>query len=209
LTSIRSINRKEEAASTRVYCQNRRVGTSCDFCPDFNRRNKAVCQIRTRSKVSHKIVDNACACEECKEKFENNELPKCEKCGQLKTRMSFHYNCSENKEKELPVLPHEERVATRYERQINTLREEKVVAEEIIEEERAAHEDFMKELLDRIKELEVEVARLKKQTSQELEKEINELKSQLAQLQQQNNQLVAQIETPPKDKGIKNLFKFN
>jgi len=78
-------------------------GTSCDFCPDFNRRNKAVCQIRTRNKISQRIVDNACACEECKENFENDELPKCERCGELKTRMSFHYNCHGSNEKELPA----------------------------------------------------------------------------------------------------------
>lgn len=61
--------------------------TTCDFCRNFNKS-----QIRTRNKVSHRIVDNACACKECKE---NDELPKCEKCGELKTRMSFHYNCSD------------------------------------------------------------------------------------------------------------------
>src|SRR5438874_10728333 len=78
-------------------------GTSCDFCLDFNRRNKAVCQIRTRNKISQRIVDNACACEECKENFENDELPKCERCGELKTRMSFHYNLPERNEKKLPA----------------------------------------------------------------------------------------------------------
>ncbi|KAG9287628.1 hypothetical protein G9A89_023978 [Geosiphon pyriformis] len=86
--------------------------------------NKAVCQIRTRNKASHKIVDSACACGECKEKFENDEILKCEKCGELKTRMSFHDNCLENDEKELPILPHEERASTRYERQINSLQEQ-------------------------------------------------------------------------------------
>jgi septal ring factor EnvC (AmiA/AmiB activator) len=55
--------------------------------------------------------------------------------------------------------------------------------------------------LDRIKELETELERLKKLTPKELvdklsakEKEINDLKFQLTQLQQQNGQLVAQIE---------------
>ena len=74
---------------------------------------------------------------------------------------------------------------------------------------REAHENFMEkseewskrqkqELLDRIKELETEVERLKKQTPQELvdklstkEKEIKELKVQLQQFQQQNGQLIA------------------
>jgi F0F1-type ATP synthase membrane subunit b/b' len=53
------------------------------------------------------------------------------------------------------------------------------------------------ELLDRIKELETEVERLKKQTPQELVKEIEELK---AQLEKQNRQ-TAQIEV--KEKEIK------
>jgi predicted RNase H-like nuclease (RuvC/YqgF family) len=55
--------------------------------------------------------------------------------------------------------------------------------------------------LDKIKKLEAEVERLKKQTPQELvnkviiyEKEINELKVQLQQIQQQNGQLKAKIE---------------
>ena len=83
-----------------------------------------MCQIRTRNKINQKIVDNACACEGCKENFESGELPKCERCGELKTRMSFHYNCSESNEKELPSLPSEERSSTKYERQINSLQEQ-------------------------------------------------------------------------------------
>ena len=169
--------------------------TACDFCPDFNKRKRAVCQIRTRNKVSHRIVDNACACEECKEKFENDELPKCERCRELKTRMSFHYNCSDSNEKELPVLPHEERASTRYERQINTLQEQLNDAEWTIAEEREAHEDFMEksedwhkrqkqELLDKIKELEAEVERL---TPKELVREINELKAQLEPIHHNSN----------------------
>ena len=123
--------------------------------------------------MSHRIVSNACACEECKEKFESGELPKCERCGELKTRMSFHYNCSESNEKELPSLPNEERSSTKYERQINSLQEQLNEAKWTIQEEREAHENFMEkseewskrqkqELLDRIKELETEVERLKK-----------------------------------------------
>ena len=50
------------------------------------------------------------------------------------------------------------------------------------------------EFLDRIKELEAEVERLKKLTPQTLLDEINELKAQLQESQQRNGQLVAQIE---------------
>jgi hypothetical protein len=52
------------------------------------------------------------------------------------------------------------------------------------------HKKQKKELVDRIKELEVENERLKKQTSQELLKEVKELKEQL----EQKNQQIAQIE---------------
>ena len=87
--------------------------------------------------------------------------------------MGFHYNCSESNEKELPSLPNEERSSTKYECQINFLQEQLNEAEWTIQEEWEAHENFMEkskewskrqkqELLDRIKELEMEVERLKK-----------------------------------------------
>ena len=156
---------------------------TCDFCPNFNKRNKAVCQIRTRNKVSNRIVDNACACEECKEKFENSELAKCEKCGELKTRMSFHYNCLENGEKELPVLPSEERASTRYEKQINSLQEKLKDTEWTIQEEREAHEDFMEKSEE-----------WGKRQKQELLEEIKRLRERVKQLEEQNNQSIAQVE---------------
>jgi hypothetical protein len=63
------------------------------------------------------------ACESCKERFENDELPKCI-CGRLKTR--YACDCKEEtQEKELPSLPQERRQAAFYERQINKLQEEK------------------------------------------------------------------------------------
>jgi len=82
------------------------------------------------------------ACENCKEKFENNELTKCERCGRLKNRHGLdirgNYVCDciryneDMEEKELPVLPHERREAAFYERQINELREkEKQLIEEV------------------------------------------------------------------------------
>jgi hypothetical protein len=92
--------------------------------------------------VTHSIVENDYACESCKEKFENNEIPKCERCGRLKTKSNIDFSSGEYicecikdnedlEEKELPVLPHEERASTRYERQINDLREKE---RELIEE---------------------------------------------------------------------------
>jgi len=151
-------------------------------------------------------------CEICKEKFENNELPKCDKCGRLQNKtdislLSFGGKCDcEEEEKELPSLPHEgESTSAFYERQINSLREELTTAEETIEVEREVHEDFMKtsevwskrqkqELLDRIKELEAEVERLKELTPQELLDEVSKLKERVKQLEEKNNQLTAQME---------------
>jgi len=116
-------------------------------------------------------------------------------------------------EKELPLLPDEEiSQSAFYERQINSLQEQLNETEEALEIEREEVAKFQEkseewskrqkqELLDRIKELEIEVERLKKLTPQGLvdkvtayEKEISDLKTQLAQLQQQNGQLTAQIE---------------
>jgi len=98
--------------------------STCNFCPGLKR---AICQIRTRSKLTDKIVQNDKACENCKEKFENDELPKCS-CGRLRNR----YSCDckeESQERELPALPHERRPNAFYERQINGLREELNTAE--------------------------------------------------------------------------------
>ena len=106
----------------------------CSFCVSLKEEDKIVCQIRTRSEVSHKIVKNSVACQNCKEKFDRGELPKCEKCDRLKTDsnvdiFSGKYICDceeeDEQEKELPVLPDEEGESTFYERQINALREEK------------------------------------------------------------------------------------
>ena len=122
---------------------------TCDFCSNlYGEDNKAVNQIRTRSKLTNKLIDNDVACEECKEKFLNNELPKCERCGRLqnKTYIEILCRCIRNKEdleeKELPSVPYESQ-STFYERQINTLQEKLTTAEETIEVEREAHEDFM------------------------------------------------------------------
>jgi len=66
------------------------------------------------------MFENNKACKSCKEKFENDELPKCS-CGRLKTR----YTCDckeEGDEKELPLLPHQNGgMALFYECQINDL----------------------------------------------------------------------------------------
>lgn len=153
--------------------------STCYFC-----FNKSVCQVRTRSKITHQIVANNMACENCKEKFENNELPKCERCGRFRNRHSFVCRCISNNEdvnkKELPALPSEEREATFYERQINNLREQLTTTEEELNIEREEVVKFQEkseewskkqkqELLDRIKELEAEVERLTSQQTAQVE----------------------------------------
>jgi len=89
-------------------------------------------------------------CEECKDKFENDELPKCERCGRLqnKTYVEILCRCIRNnedlEEKEVSPSPPRESMFSFYERQINGLREELNTAEETIEMEREVHEDAMK-----------------------------------------------------------------
>ena len=190
-------------------------GATCRFCSNlYSEDNKAVCQIRTRSKVTHSIVANNYACENCKEKFENDELPKCS-CGRLKTRYTCDCKEEGTREKELPPAPYESQT-TFYERQINSLQEQLNTAEWTIQEEREAHEDFMEksekwskwqkeELLDRIKDLdvkikqlEVENKRLKELISQELINEVEPYKEEVTrlkiQLEKLNSQQSAQIE---------------
>jgi len=150
--------------------------------------------------VTGEMIESDKACESCKEKFENDELPKCG-CGRLKTR----YTCDckeEGNEKELPLLPHQNGGMTFfYERQINGLREEKnQLAEEVdthleaLEVAEDWHKRQKQELLDKIKRLESENERLKGSTPQELLDEISKLKERVKQLEEQNNQLTAQIE---------------
>jgi len=52
-------------------------------------------------------------CQKCKEKFENDELTKCERCKRLETKLNRDTLCDcvrnneDIEEKELPILPHE------------------------------------------------------------------------------------------------------
>jgi len=103
---------------------------TCDFCTNlYGEDNKSVNQIRTRSKATNRLVANEVVCEECKEKFLNDELPKCSRCGRLqnKTFLDILCRCIRDKEdleeKELPSLPYESQT-TFYERQINSLQEQ-------------------------------------------------------------------------------------
>lgn len=106
-------------------------GGTCDFCSRFeNSENQSICQIRTRNKVTEELVANDCVCQKCKEKFENDELPKCKRCKRLETKLSRDTRCDcirdneDVEEKELPILPHEGGPYAFYERQISKLQEE-------------------------------------------------------------------------------------
>ena len=70
-------------------------------------------------------------CESCRDRL--NELPKCGNYNKLFTKadrdiLSKKYICDcegKEQEKELPILPHERKPNAFYEKQINTLQEEK------------------------------------------------------------------------------------
>ncbi|RIB16589.1 hypothetical protein C2G38_2189560 [Gigaspora rosea] len=133
------------------------------------------------AKIEMKIA-NDFICENCKVKFENDELPKCNKCNRLKIQFDIEYSTSEvvchcvkrkenTEEKALPLLLHQNRgMVLFYERQINFLQEQLNETEEALE----------------IKK------RRKLETENDIyKKEIQRLKTQLEQL---TSQQVAQIE---------------
>ena len=110
---------------------------TCDFCSKFeNKNNKSVHQIRSRSKVTGEWISDDMVCERCEEKYWDDELSKCNRCGRLQTKLDFDIvngknvcycirNNEDLEEKELPLLPHEEiSQSTFYERQINSLQEQ-------------------------------------------------------------------------------------
>ena len=180
---------------------------TCDFCSKFeNKNNKSVHQIRSRTKVTGEWISDDMVCERCEEKYWDNELSKCNRCGRLQTKLDFDIvngknvcycirNNEDLEEKELPLLPHKEiSQSTFYERQINSLQEQLNETEEALEIEREEAVKFQEkseewskrqkqELLDRIKQLEEE--------NDNHKEEIKRLKTQLEQL---TSQQVAQIE---------------
>ena len=179
---------------------------TCDFCSKFEKNNKSVYQIRSHSKVTGEWISDDMVCERCEEKYWDDELSKCNRCGRLQTKLDFDIVTGKNvcycirnnedlEEKELPLLPHEEiSLSTFYERQINSLQEQLNETEEALEIEREEAVKFQEkseewskrqkqELLDRIKQLEEE--------NDNHKEEIKRLKTQLEQL---TSQQVAQIE---------------
>jgi len=193
---------------------------TCDFCSNcYGEDNKSVNQIVARVKVNGKYVADDVVCENCKEKFENDELEKCERCGRLQTKhyIDVHgdkYVCfciryeEDMEEKELPLLPSEEiSQSAFYERQINGLQEELATAEEALEIEREEIAKFQEkseewnkrqkqELLDKIKQQETEIIKLtqkieqlKTLTPQELVNKLNACEAENEKLKNQLEQL--------------------
>src|SRR5690242_9397448 len=95
---------------------------TCDFCSNpYGEDNKSVRQIVTRIKANGKYVADDVVCESCEEKFLNDELLKCERCGRLQTKHDIDFSSLPNKkyvcycirhdenleERELPDLPYE------------------------------------------------------------------------------------------------------
>ena len=176
---------------------------TCDFCSKLeNKNNKSVSQIRSHTKVTGEWISDDVVCEKCEEKYWNDGLLKCDRCGRLQTKLDFDIFTGKNvcycirnnedlEEKELPLLPDEEiSQSTFYERQINGLWEELVTAEEALEIEREEVAKFQEkseewskkqkqELLDKIKSL---------------EEKINHLEEENRKLKDQQNGQIAQIE---------------
>ena len=117
-------------------------GSVCDFCFGLK---KASYQVKTRNQITNKILANDFICENCKVRFENDELPKCNKCGRLRIQSDIEYptskvvcHCVKRKEnteeKKLPLLPHQNGgMALFYEQQINGLQEKERQLEEEVD----------------------------------------------------------------------------
>jgi len=114
----------------------------------------------------------------------------------LKNRHSYVCHCivdNENvDEKELPILPHEEREATFYERQINSLREELITTEEALEIEREEVVKFQEKSEEWSKKQKQELLLLDKVKG--LEEKIKQLEEENRKLKEEKNGQIAQIQ---------------
>ena len=187
-------------------------GSVCDFCFGLK---KASYQVKTRNQITNKILANDFICENCKVRFENDELPKCNKCGRLRIQSDIEYPTSEvvcrcvkrkenTEEKKLPLLPHQNGgMALFYETQINSLQEQLNTAGteidthlEALEISEDWHKRQKQELLDKIKQQEAEIIKLtqkieqlKTLTPQELVNKLNAYETENEKLKNQLEQL--------------------
>ena len=143
---------------------------------------------------SEQYFDISFICKDCKLEYDNNVLPRCEKCDRLMRNKSLCY-CHKEKKKQTQSLTNRELVAQSFsfrlesktrelEKELSITKEElKIEREEVAKFQEKSEEWGKKqkqELLDKIKGLEEKI--------NHLEEENRKLKDQ------QNGQLTAQIE---------------
>jgi len=143
---------------------------------------------------SEQYFDISFICKDCKLEYDNNVLPRCEKCDRLMRNKSLCY-CHKEKKKQTQSLTNRELVAQSFssrlenktrelEKELSITKEELKVEREEIAKFQEKSEEWGKmqkqELLDKIKSLEEKI--------NHLEEENRKLKNQ------QNGQLTAQIE---------------
>jgi hypothetical protein len=158
---------------------------------NFN-TSPATHQMVALDKETGDYVDIVFICDDCKKDFDNNILPWCEKCGRLKRNRRRCF-CHLENEKDKVAQPLSEEVlisrafSSRLENKTKKLEQELTNAKEEIDvhlEALQVSEEWSKrqkqELLDRIKKLEEENAKLNQENKQLRE--------------QQNGQLATQIE---------------
>ena len=130
-------------------------------------------------------------CGECKKDYDNNALPRCEKCDRLKRNRNRCF-CSRLKAKSTKPLSDKELLAQAFssrlenktrelEKELSTTKEELKIEREEVAKFQEKSEEWGKrqkqELLDRIKELEEENKRLREQqTTQSSQIEVKEKK---------------------------------
>ena len=158
---------------------------SCNFC-SYDKGKSSTATHEMVARKPNGYADVAYICKDCKKDFDNNILPWCEKCGRVKrNRISCFRRLVEDQDTE-PVS--EETIiaqaySSRLESKIKELEKELAAAKVEINthlEALQVSEGWSKVKVDRIKELETEVARLKEENKQLKE--------------QQNGHLTAQIE---------------
>ena len=143
---------------------------------------------------SEQYFDISFICKDCKLEYDNNVLPRCEKCDRLMRNKSLCY-CHKEKKKQTQSLTNRELVAQSFsfrlesktrelEKELSITKEELKIEREEIAKFQEKSEEWGKrqkqELLDKIKSLEEKI--------NHLEEENRKLKDQ------QNGQLTAQIE---------------
>ena len=174
----------------------------CDFCVlDYDDLNNlalntalATHEMVALDKKTGDYTDTAFICNECKQDFDSNVLPWCEKCGRTKRNRKRCF-CHLEKDKSTQLVSEEDLMSRSFsyhlenktrelEKELSTTKEELNIEREEVAKFQEKSEEWSKkqkqELLDKIKSLEEKI--------NHLEEENRKLKDQ------QNGQLTAQIE---------------